>query len=579
MVDRAGGAIPREGTPDPLLGRVVNEKFKILSFIARGGMGKVYRAEQAPLGRVCALKVLNANYTGEHDPEFHKRFFLEASLTSKLRHPNTVTIFDYGQTDDGIYYMAMEYLEGYTLHRAIRQVGYLPEERAAYIARQICRSLREAHSLGVVHRDLKPANVYLLEHGDEPDFVKVLDFGLVKDIATGAEELTQAGLYMGSPKYMAPEQMSGATIDARTDIYALGVILYEMVTGKVPFDRPKSLEILMAHLKEEPPPLRQANPAARVSPAMEETIFRAMAKDPNNRFRSMDEVLAALKRLGPAFVAEPSTSLSDRQSATGSGLLPAMGTARPSSTATGSGRVSGAATGPTASQIIRSAGAAMAVPTETAPVPTAETPEAAAKEGSAPSLAPEATPRRSRAGVLAFLIGAAALAVGIGYGATHADGKGGTAAAPPAAEPTPLPGAPGVTSAPGPTTTAASTASGGLESGPTTAGIPAPGSSSAGATPAASLTQPPPPGGKAIPEVDVHTLRPAQTVPPVPPQGPLARPPVPVAGPPPKAPPAAAAKPPAGAAPGGTKGAPDCNPSYYYDSDGNKHFRPECFGR
>ena len=261
MVERPTAAASKEAAPDPLIGRVINEKFKILGFIARGGMGKVYRAEQTPLGRVCAVKVLNPNYTGEHDPEFHKRFFLEASMTSKLRHPNTVTIFDYGHTDDGIYYMAMEYLEGYTLHRAIRQVGHLPEERTAHIARQICRSLREAHSLGVVHRDLKPANVYLLEHGDEPDFVKVLDFGLVKDVSSGSEELTKAGLFMGSPKYMAPEQITGAPIDGRTDIYALGVIMYEMVTGKVPFDRPKSLEILMAHAGEEVPPIRKMNPA------------------------------------------------------------------------------------------------------------------------------------------------------------------------------------------------------------------------------------------------------------------------------------------------------------------------------
>ena len=253
-------------------------------------MGKVYRAEQAPLGRICAIKVLNPNYTGEHDPEFHKRFFLEASMASKLRHPNTVTIFDYGQTDDDVYYMAMEYLEGYTLHRAIREVGHLPEERTAHIARQICRSLREAHTLGVVHRDLKPANVYLLEHGDEPDFVKVLDFGLVKDVSSGSEDLTQAGLFMGSPKYMAPEQIRGDAIDGRTDIYALGIIMYEMVTGKVPFDRPKSVDILMAHVNEEVPPIRKMNPAARVSPALEEAIMRSMAKNPNDRFRSMDEV-------------------------------------------------------------------------------------------------------------------------------------------------------------------------------------------------------------------------------------------------------------------------------------------------
>ena len=212
--------------------------------------------------------MLNPNYAGEHDPEFHKRFFLEASIASKLTHPNTVTIFDYGRTDDDIYYMAMEYLEGHTLHRAIREAGHFPEERAAHVARQICRALREAHSLGVIHRDLKPANIFLVEHGDETDFVKVLDFGLVKNVSGDGkgEDLTQTGLFMGSPKYMAPEQIRGDKVDARTDIYALGIIMYEMVTGKVPFDRPNSVNILMAHVNEDAPPLKQMNPNCNVSP-------------------------------------------------------------------------------------------------------------------------------------------------------------------------------------------------------------------------------------------------------------------------------------------------------------------------
>ncbi len=289
----------KQSGPDPLIGRLVNDRFKITALIARGGMGKVYRAEQAPLGRICAVKVLNPNYSGEHDPEFHKRFFLEASISSKLTHPNTVTIFDYGRTDDNIYYMAMEYLEGRTLHRCLREEGPFTEERTTHIARQICRSLREAHSLGVIHRDLKPANVYLIEHGDETDFVKVLDFGLVKNIdETKGEDLTQTGLFMGSPKYMAPEQIRGEHVDARTDIYALGIMMYEMITGKVPFDRPNSVNILMAHVNERVPPLREMQPAVECSEAFEATIFKCVEKNPDDRFKTMDEVLAALKRAG-----------------------------------------------------------------------------------------------------------------------------------------------------------------------------------------------------------------------------------------------------------------------------------------
>ncbi len=300
MSEGPQSGIAKSSAPDPLIGRTINERFIISGLIARGGMGKVYRAEQAPLGRKVALKVLHTNYTGEHDPEFHKRFFLEASIASKLTHPNTVTIFDYGKTDDDIYYMAMELLEGVTLHRAIRESGALPEDRTAHIGRQICRALREAHAHGVIHRDLKPANIFLVVHGDESDFVKVLDFGLVKNVSESrGEDITQTGLFMGSPKYMAPEQINGDRVDARTDIYSLGIILYEMTTGRVPFDRANSVNILMAQCNEPVPPLRTTNPNVDPSPGMEEAIFRCLEKDMEKRFSSMDELLQALKRISP----------------------------------------------------------------------------------------------------------------------------------------------------------------------------------------------------------------------------------------------------------------------------------------
>ncbi|HEX5657801.1 MAG TPA: protein kinase [Polyangiales bacterium] len=281
---------------DPLIGRLINERYKILSVIAHGGMGKVYRAEQAPLGRLVALKVLSPNYNGDNDPEFHKRFFLEASIASKLRHPNTVTIFDYGKTDDEVYYIAMELLEGRTLHRALREEGTLSPERTVNIASQICRALREAHGLGVIHRDLKPANVYLVKHGDENEFTKVLDFGLVKNIEEKGEALTQVGLFMGSPKYMSPEQIRGESVDSRVDIYALGVMVYEMLTGKVPYDSPNSVNILMAHVHEQIPTLHDLNPHVRVPQALEAVVRKCMAKNPDDRYASMNDVLFALKQ-------------------------------------------------------------------------------------------------------------------------------------------------------------------------------------------------------------------------------------------------------------------------------------------
>jgi serine/threonine-protein kinase len=285
---------------DPLLGKVIDGRFRVLSLLARGGMGRVYRAEQIQLGRVCAVKVLHPKYTGDRDPEFARRFFLEAKIASQLTHPNTVTIFDYGQDkEEDIFFMAMELLEGVTLHRAVRTEAPFPAERVAYIGRQVCRSLREAHRLGVIHRDLKPANVILTVHGDEPDFVKVLDFGLVKQIEGAIEELTQTGLFMGSPKYMAPEAIRGDPVDGRADIYSLGVMMYEMACGKVPFEKANSLGTLMAHVNDAPPTMESMCPGLTVPAELSETIFACLAKEPDQRLGTMDDVLAALKRVSP----------------------------------------------------------------------------------------------------------------------------------------------------------------------------------------------------------------------------------------------------------------------------------------
>src|SRR5580704_9571988 len=289
----------REPEDETLLGATIGGRYRILSVIARGGMGKVYKAEQNALGRMCAIKILSPHYEGNKDPEFHKRFSLEASTAARLQHPNTVTIFDYGKCEThGVYYIAMEYLDGRTLHRLLHDERTLAEVRASHIAQQICRSVHEAHRRGVVHRDLKPSNVLLVERGDEPDFVKVLDFGLVKDVTGRGEDLTQTGLFMGSPKYMAPEQVLGSDISPRTDIYALGVILYEMIAGKVPFDRKGGMSTLVAHVNEAPAPITVRNPDALVSAEMEAIVMRCLEKEPENRFSSMKDLLVHLKRAG-----------------------------------------------------------------------------------------------------------------------------------------------------------------------------------------------------------------------------------------------------------------------------------------
>ncbi|MDB4974785.1 MAG: Serine/threonine protein kinase PrkC, regulator of stationary phase [Myxococcaceae bacterium] len=291
---------PKPTQPDELVGRVINDRFRIISVIARGGMGRVYRAEQVPLGRLVAIKTLDPRHTGgEHDPQFQQRFFLEASVASKLQHPNTVTVFDYGRTVDDLYFIAMELVEGRSLLNLVRQEAPLPAARVIHIALQIARSLREAHRLDVIHRDLKPGNVLLAHHGDEDDFVKVLDFGLVKHIETEAEqELTKAGLFMGSPKYMSPEQIRGERVDGRSDIYSLGVVMYEMLSGKVPFDRENTVKVLMAHMHEPVPPLL----ADGCPEGLTQLVMRCLAKDAQFRPNSMDEVIALLKHSSGAYM-------------------------------------------------------------------------------------------------------------------------------------------------------------------------------------------------------------------------------------------------------------------------------------
>ena len=286
---------PVGAEPDPLIGRMINDRYKVMEQIGHGGMGKVYKALQSPLDRVIALKVLGAGH--DRDPNFYKRFALEASVTAKLTHPNTITLYDYGRSEDGVFFIAMEYLAGRTLSAAMQQDGPLTQERVIHVAQQICRSLREAHALGIIHRDLKPANVMLLRQHDDHDFVKVLDFGLVKFFSGDAadNEITNAGTFMGSPHYIAPEQARNQSPDQRCDIYSLGVLLYHMLTGKVPFTAQAPVDIILKHLHETPTPLRQVRPDLNIDPQLEAIVLKCMAKLREERFQSMDELLAQLK--------------------------------------------------------------------------------------------------------------------------------------------------------------------------------------------------------------------------------------------------------------------------------------------
>src|SRR5467141_2460039 len=280
---------------DPLIGRTVNDRYRIVEAIGQGGMGRVYKALQSPLDRVVALKILGAGH--DRDPNFYKRFFLEASVTAKLTHPNTITLYDYGRTDDGIFFIAMEFLDGHTLSQTMQADGPLAQDRVIHIAQQICRSLREAHALGIIHRDLKPANVMLLRQQDDLDFVKVLDFGLVKFFSGDSPEtdITNAGTFMGSPHYIAPEQARNQSPDQRCDIYSLGVLLYHMLTGRVPFTAPAPVDVILKHLHDAPVPPRELRPELKIAPELQRIVLRCMAKNRDERLQSMAELLAPPK--------------------------------------------------------------------------------------------------------------------------------------------------------------------------------------------------------------------------------------------------------------------------------------------
>jgi len=296
-------------TSDPLVGRVLQGRYEVRALVARGGMGKIYRAEQVPLGRPVALKVLDLGYSQDHDPEFRKRFFLEAATSARLAHPNTIRIFDYGHEGD-VFFIAMEFIEGRTLLRIIKEEAPLAPQRVIHIGRQMCGSLHEAHGLGVIHRDLKPSNVLITRHGDLVDYVKVLDFGLVK-LLKDDEEMTKSGLFLGSPNYMSPEQIRAKGVDQRSDIYSLGVILYRALTATIPFRRDSSMSTLVAQLEDDPPSFAHAAPEVAIPAVMETIVMRCLDKEPGRRFGSVQELDRALAEAsgvlqGAPVAAEPS---------------------------------------------------------------------------------------------------------------------------------------------------------------------------------------------------------------------------------------------------------------------------------
>lgn len=293
--------------PDPLLGRVIDNRYRVLQKLGEGGMGAVYQVEHVHMGKYMAMKLLLREFSG--NKELVRRFRREAQAISRLNHIHTVQVFDFGRSADGAMYMVMEYIQGETLADLLARVGPLSPKRVARIVGQICASLAEAHGLGIVHRDLKPENVMMVRSKDERDFVKVLDFGLAKLRERGDrdEGATSHGSLVGTPYYMSPEQIRGGDIDARADIYSLGAMLFKMLTGEPPFKAASPIAVLTRHLQDPPPSLRGARPELEGS-ELEAVVQRAMAKDAGQRYAGVDELRLAIEDSAVASLS-PSASL------------------------------------------------------------------------------------------------------------------------------------------------------------------------------------------------------------------------------------------------------------------------------
>ncbi len=284
--------------PDPYIGRaVLGGQFLIEQKIGSGGMGAVYRASQPAMNRLVGVKILHPKLTNRKD--LASRFRREARAMSHLQHPNTVRVYLYGELEDGSLYIVMEYLEGRNLNQSVRKEGPFPVERAIPILIQCCGALQEAHSQGIIHRDLKPENIFLSTNGGLKDYPKVLDFGLAKvterELRPGSVMLTQEGMVFGTPEFMSPEQAQGKVLDARSDIYSLATILYEVLTGKLPYDAKTPMEYIQLHVTKPPMSLDDRIPGKKFPGGLAEVIAKALQKNPENRYNSASEFADALK--------------------------------------------------------------------------------------------------------------------------------------------------------------------------------------------------------------------------------------------------------------------------------------------
>ncbi|MGH7548679.1 MAG: serine/threonine protein kinase [Gemmatimonadales bacterium] len=268
-----------------LVGQVVADRYHVVKKLGEGGMGQVYLADHVKMGRKSAIKVMNPSLV--HDPDALARFNREATNASRIIHSNVCAIYDFGETSEGLVYLAMEFIEGEPLTDVLEREDALPILRAVGIFVQVADALQAAHDLGIVHRDLKPDNIMLTRGRDGSDVVKVVDFGIAKAVGgDDTQKVTKTGLVVGTPEFMSPEQLSGDALDGRSDIYSLALVLFKMLTGRLPFEATTVQETMIKRLTDEPLALRAARPDLRFPPGLQETIDAALTRTPVERYQS-----------------------------------------------------------------------------------------------------------------------------------------------------------------------------------------------------------------------------------------------------------------------------------------------------